>query len=278
LLRVQGAPQHAIAATDFSPLPIDEATGAYELRSCIVTLALTDDRYLEGRWPDSPPPGIDAVRVKLIDAGDGYRKDYVAPGTVVGIKDDGTLLRTTTGGYIPKEADDDDEHKLIALAKIAAAWYTVPRRSLYLSTRRILASETLDLGDFCTTVGDPLLVGEAGLIAVNSPVSEITIRTPLADPASPASGEPVMELVTSSGELDPMQGELGSRGFRDETRRFTGGPNPFDPEALRKRAAGFTPGGGFGAPKPPPTPTEPAEPAGTKWPEFTPAGGFGAPK
>jgi hypothetical protein len=191
-----GVGQHAIATADFTRLPVDEHPGGYNFRDgMILTLSLPDDRHVEGVWPATPPANVDAIRKLVIDAGDGYRKDYVAPGTVVGAKNDGSLLRST-GGHIPKVSPDDDEARLKALAKIAAAWYCVTHFVLRLETKRLRTD--IAIGDLVTEIGDPAAVNGHHHV-INSPVTEIGVRIPR------DGGDPVMLVLTWAGELDPLQ-------------------------------------------------------------------------
>jgi hypothetical protein len=141
------------------------------------------------------PAGVDAIRKIVVDAGDGYRKDYVAPGTVVGVDADGGLLRSY-GGFIPKPSADDDEHRLIALAKVAAAWYCIPHYILRLETKRLTTA--IGLGNLVRYVGDPAVVGSTAR-EISSAITQIGITIPR------DGSDPVMDVQTWAGELDPMQ-------------------------------------------------------------------------
>lgn len=201
-LRVSGSAQHAIAYSQFTRLPVDEPTGQYDYQGgkMLMTLCLIDDRSIEKYWPKDPPAGRDALRTKLIEAGDDYPYAYVAPGTVVGVNAKGELQRSS-GGYYPKKEAHDVPARLLAAAKIAAAWYCVPHQSLSLATRRLRIPDDVELGDFVTEIGDPDLPG-GHRQTINGLVTEIRIETPRN--AVGETGEPVMHITTWCGELDPL--------------------------------------------------------------------------
>lgn len=204
-LDVHGAPRHVLDGLGFDDLPEDVRLGEWSFGldgGMIITLSLPDDRYCEGVSP-SAIAGDDrgVVRRKIISAGDGYRKDYVAPGTVVAVDSSGALLRSD-GGFIPHEHDNDDESKLTAAAQIAASWYTVQHFVLCLKTKRIKEPADLDVGDLVTTIGDATAPGEGHSRTLNSPVTEVKISIPLGMPDAPS--EPEMTVTTWAGELDPL--------------------------------------------------------------------------
>lgn len=207
-LDVHGAPQHVLYADSFSYLDKDIRLGKFDYSTSeanmIVTLSVPDDRYCEGRWPETvgsgSASGDDAIRRKLIWAGDGYRKDYVAPGTVVGVDDGGDLERST-GGYIPKEGTDDDETKLVSAAKVAAMWYTVERYVLTLETYRLMDDDTIRVGDLVVDVGD---ASDAGghRQSIDTVVTEIRISSQMGTPANQPPAK--MTVTTGMGQLDPF--------------------------------------------------------------------------
>lgn len=207
---VHGCPQHVLDGMGFSYLPTDETLGKWSFRDTragmIFTLSIPDDRYCEGEYPTTAELKLEEsssmkiksyVKTKLLTA-DGFRKDYVVPLTVVGVSAAGELLRTT-GGFIPKESDGDDEHKLAAAAKIAAIYYTKPHSILSLSTYRIQPASKIRLAALVVKVGDPVY-GEPRII--NSPVTEIRVTSPMGDLNS--SEAPRMDVMTWAGELDPL--------------------------------------------------------------------------
>ena len=203
-LDVHGAPRHVIEAMGFSYLDTDEKLGKWSYSGSdggmIVTLSIPDDRYCEGRWPVDVESASSYTLRKVIYAGAAFRKDYVAPGTVIGVTPGGELKRST-GGFIPKEAADDDEHQLAAGAAVAAAWYTVQHQVLSLDTVRIKTRDELDVGYMVAEVGEHT-VGTGHRKTINSPVTEIRISSPIGKPGQTA---PIrMTLTTWAGELDPL--------------------------------------------------------------------------
>lgn len=202
-LDVHGAPKHALDGANFGYLPTDETLGKQSYKGTnetglIFTFSVLDDRYCEGIFPATvtdKPPGY--VTTKLIWA-QGFRKDYVAPGTVVRLDVDGTLKRST-GGFIPKEGPDDDEHKLEDAARIAGEWYTKEHFKLFVNTTRQPDPEKLALG---------MLVVESGETAhnlkhVNSPITDIQIYIGQGRPGD--NPPPRLTISTFAGELDALQ-------------------------------------------------------------------------
>lgn len=206
LLRVQGDPQHAIAKTDFAPLPVDPAVGGLDWRHCIITIAYTWD-WVEGVYPADAdlPATVDSPRVRILWAGDRYRKDYVAPNTVVGVDTDGALLRSN-GGWIPKEGDDDDETRLEAMAQLAFAWWGSDHYVLAIETHRLPQPKELDIGDLVTEIGTQAATG-GHRREINACITEIKIAWPEGEGSDAAP--PTFSLLTDSGELDPIQPGAG---------------------------------------------------------------------
>ena len=200
-LDITGAPKHVLEGLGFTYLDADKRVGKFSYKSpeggLIVTLSIQDDRYCEGRWPASVVSDESYHKKKLIYA-DGFRKDYVAPGTVVRTDAFGSLHRST-GGFIPKEADDDDEHKLTAAAKVAAIYYSSVHHVVSLTTYRIQPVTAIRLGALIVKVGDPDL---SAPIETNSPVTEISISSPMGTPDSSEAFR--MDVSTWAGELDPL--------------------------------------------------------------------------
>jgi len=198
---VHGCPQHVLDGMGFSYLPSDESLGKWSFRDTragmIFTFSIPDDRYCEGKWPTTYESSKSFVKVKLLTA-DGFRQDYVVPNSVVGVSAIGELLRSN-GGFIPQLTSGDDEHKLIAAAKIAAIYYTRPHHVLTLSTYRIQSAAKIRLAALIVKIGDPAY-GEPQV--VNSPVTEIRVTSPMGDMTS--SEAPRMDITTWAGELDPL--------------------------------------------------------------------------
>lgn len=201
-LTVNGQPQHAIAYDGFTPLPADYDVGEYDVAAggMLATLSIESDWHTDAWWPtfglpDEPPlPAIDAARVKLIHAPDRGQQVYVAPDTVVGVDATGALV-TSGGGWI----GEDDIPELVAVAKLAAAWYTVAHYLVYLTTTRLLAASELGLGNLVLQVGE----SPGQQQTVNSIVTSIEIHAP----PGPPEGEtaPTMQITTWAGELETLE-------------------------------------------------------------------------
>lgn len=154
VVNVQGsntpAAQHSIAKADFVKRPKSEceeidADLDWQDNLLVTVHWLTDD-FVEAVWPEDNDLGeADVIREKLIKLGDDFRLVYVAPGTVVDVKD-GDLKRTDNGGFI-----HDDRERMKGLAKIAWEWYKRPRRAFSLSYRQVL--KIASIGDMITRIG-----------------------------------------------------------------------------------------------------------------------------
>lgn len=190
-LETIGANQHAIAETRFSALTADnDDTGEWDYFDSKLTLAWTDDRYCEYAYPQTDDlPTRDAIRKKLVYAGEAYRRTKVLAGTVVDIDEDGALELAISGGE-----QHNDRNKLQSIGLIAAAWYLVPRSVLRLISAR--PSSIAAVGQLVTTVnyGTP----HAG--TVNSVISEIRLSVQRSERLVAAN----YSIVTATGELDPL--------------------------------------------------------------------------
>ena len=201
-LKVGGQPQHVLAGTSFTALGVDENLGAHTATSSgmLATLAIEADAFAEGVWPDPLAGGFDVVKRKIIDAGDGYRRDDVAPGTVVGVDSNGALIRSD-GGVLPA-VSPSDERRLAALAKLAFSWYGIPHAKLSLQTARLQPDSALPLACVIVTYGDPAKAGEHNQV-VNAPVTQVRITAPFGRPEDMPL--PTMSIQTWAGELDALQ-------------------------------------------------------------------------
>lgn len=196
-VNVVGEPQHVIAYTDFSGLTEDRDVGQwdYKDKKMLVTMALRDNRYAEGKWPEDvnvDDDNIDAMRRRVLYVGDEYLQDYVAADTVVDVDDDGGLV-ICNGGYI-----NDDTDRLEDIAKIAYHWYSVDRNVIQITSYRL--TNQLAVGTLITTVGDGTVTGNAHYQTVNSVVTEVRFSTPRLE--SGDLQQPLMHITTSCGEVD----------------------------------------------------------------------------
>jgi hypothetical protein len=199
-VHVTGEPQHVIAQTDFTPLAADRDVGDYDYkdREMLVTLTLQENRYAEGSYPAagaSDTTLIDAQRGLVIWAGDEFRQDYVADGTVVDVDNDGVPEIVAINGFVR-----DDTQRLDIIARLAYEWYARTRSVLTLATRRLTAD--VSVGDFVVSSGDSAIAGNTHYVEINSPITQITIRNPRMPEGSLET--PTMTLITSAGEMDAV--------------------------------------------------------------------------
>lgn len=200
-VNVTGAEQWVLDALNFDRLDTDERYGSWSYREekMRITLAIDSGHYVAGEWTRPDISGL--VRTKYVYAGDTYRKDYVAPNTVVGVDTDGTLLYSN-GGFIPKESVGDDEAKLKLAAELIGKWYTIPHKVLQLQTKRMLPPDDLGLGDLITEIGGQS-ASSPDVEEINSSITQIRIRSPLGNPTIKQA--PTLSITTFAGELDPLQ-------------------------------------------------------------------------
>lgn len=200
-VKVNGAPQHAIASGRFTPLEVDEPLGDWRYHSgMMVTLAMRSGRKVAVEYPAAPPEGREFVRRITIDTHLPYDVVTVAAGTVVDVDQDGQPVRTTGGRFgRPK----DGVTKLLGIAKLAAAWYTIPHIGITLNTTRFVGEESIDLGAMITRLGDDRAPLNTHQRSPNTVVTELRIQWPVAD--GPTPSPPTMSLSTDTTELDPLQ-------------------------------------------------------------------------
>lgn len=191
-LDVNGSEQHAIAETRFTALPVDYADGGeWDYFDSSFTVALTEDRFAEYAFPDSENlPVRDALRRRVIYAGEAYKLTRDASGTVYDVDVDGAKVVTGTAAAFY----DDDRDRLESLGQIAASWFLIPRQILRLVSARPSAIPLVGQIVGWVNVGTP----HATLI--NSVVSEIRVSMPRADSLSASN----YSIVTSLGEMNPL--------------------------------------------------------------------------
>lgn len=202
-LSCQGEPQHAIAYADFTPIAgEDKPCGQFDWQKAVFTFSIESQFHTEKKWPD-PPAQSDTVRRKIIYAGDQYYQHYVAPQTVVGIDEDGYLVRSD-GGWIPTLGDPVDPIPFLEdVAKISAAWYTVQHYVMTLETYRIRPRIDISLGMLVLAAGGGVTDQDGHKATVNSPITQIKFTYPRGsgDKTPPAR----MQIKTWAGELDAVE-------------------------------------------------------------------------
>jgi hypothetical protein len=180
-LKVQGAPQHYIAAElydsngSFEDIP---AGVSFDSESWIATVYAQQDQYCRAQYPkDNDLPTLDLVRQLLITVAGSYC-DYVVPGTIVGVNAGQLVL--TDGGFVR-----DDRERLNDLARMAYSWHGQTRKILQLSFRSVVSG--FSIGQLITTIGSG-----GAVETINTAITSITY-----DLHGGATS-----LSTSFGELD----------------------------------------------------------------------------
>lgn len=106
------------------------------------TVYVLSDQYCHVTWPEQLDDEVMAektiVNELLVNMGDRYRLDYVVPGTVVDLDEQGRLV-LSEGGYVR-----DDRPKLREIARVAWGWYSHPRRAMTFSRFGISTALTYD--------------------------------------------------------------------------------------------------------------------------------------
>jgi len=155
-LRVGGGAPHQFGGSAFnsgasSRLPPDYPVDL-DWQSLIATVAFQWDQFLEAVFPPAwdeenyPEPERDWVRELRISAPQ-YRREWIVPGTVVGVQD-GQLQQTTSGGYVR-----DDYDAALRTAELAYRWYQKKRQSFSLQYRQV--DGRFRVGDLITELGPP---------------------------------------------------------------------------------------------------------------------------
>lgn len=200
VVRPANAPQHILAGAAFNPRPEDKVTGVYDYDNLkmFATLSIRVNQIASFYPYKKDLPGLyDMLRIKVVEAGDEYRRTRVLPGTVVGIKNSGEL-NYSSGGYI--ESPPNVFEHLRAIAKLAFGWYGEQHAVCALTTYRHPGPANLEIGDFVTAIGAE---GGPSRRTINGPVTEIRLRTPR--PEGSSVQEPELSVSTWAGELDPMR-------------------------------------------------------------------------
>lgn len=187
-LTVGGAPQHAIAGTNFSRLSADSPSkcwGSLDYTTMKVTCALEEDRYCEGKYPSSAP-SADIVRRYVADLGPEYKQIRIHKDTIARIDHEGTAKTVTASGYLR-----DDSNKLAAIAQIIALGVVLTRKRVnWTSQRRI---STIAVGDMINTAEGASVLAPVTSIRINAPTSK----------NSPAAC-PTQTFETFGGTQDPL--------------------------------------------------------------------------
>lgn len=210
---VAGAPQHTLAFDDFQPLPEDEVThGHWNWPDMKATVAITDDRFAEGRYPaDDDVASLDAKRTIRIQAGSNYRLDYLASDTIVDLGPDGTPFTVLAGTYTR-----DDRPKLVQIAKAAYQWYSRQRNAIRVRWPWDDQAGQLRLGQYITAMSQNEVSQPVGSLITQL---EVTSLTDFGE--EPRLDMPPMttSIHTSFGELDYLRlRAVGAKGKKKEAK------------------------------------------------------------
>lgn len=196
-IRVQGAPQHMIAAAEMFGLDLMVRYGIIWQDDLIVTASFLDPRDVEIRYPADEDLGSEAfplvgelvrrLRIELPDR----QLARVVPGTITGVDPETLELQISDGGIIT-----DDRQEMLLVAQRTFAWHRVPRYVLRFSTGWIDgAARLLSLITY--------VIDHTGTYPVNTVITEVTLEFPVAQADTPP--RPAMHFATSHAELDVVQ-------------------------------------------------------------------------
>jgi len=193
LVEVRGAPQHAIAYDHFSGQTHDKNGdwGQYDYEDFVFTVAFEDQRYCEARYPDDADVEYyDMVRRRIKYLGDGYRLDFVATNTMWAVHPETGAPLWCPGGNIR-----DDSAKLLALAKRAYSYLSVPRRGLSFQTHKV--NSAIQIGDFIDKIGSEFERD------INGIITSITVS--LDSASEPGAAPATIQYETSFVDLEQLQ-------------------------------------------------------------------------
>lgn len=186
-LDVNGGAQHLISGWQ-PPSAEDLPSSKWSIETTLATVTVQDDRYVEAVSPKTITETVDAVRRIVLDFGDAFRRDYVAPQTVVDARHE---LEKSNGGYIR-----DDIDKLQSVANAAALYYVRERAILRLTTAR--PTSALRVGDLITKLN----YATPHEVTINTTISEISLTLGESEDGAPPLVQ--FSVVTANSELDPM--------------------------------------------------------------------------
>jgi hypothetical protein len=201
VLRPSGAPRWAIVNQDFVPLTdgtdsdfVNNAVPTIDWGSqIIVTVAIRADAPCQALWP-ADSGDAEFPKQLIIDLGAEAQWHYVAPHTVVGVKD-GKLIRSDSGGSIR-----DDRDRLKTIAQFAYSWYSQPRQVLELSFN--LCVFGLSVGQLITNLHDSIQDPPIDT-TINTVITRIHREFPEASGGHPPPA-PRTHITTQMGQLDGL--------------------------------------------------------------------------
>jgi hypothetical protein len=184
-INLQGVSQMHIADGEAIPLRTDHfEVRDYKWEDIIATLCIQEDRYATGLSPATVTETVDQVRRLVIYTPGGERQDWLAKDTIVDIDGSFTAVRSTVSAFLNNQSD-----RLRWQANLHALWYLVPRAILTIQSAR--PSAVPAVGQLLTTLN----ATREHAATINTIVSEITLRIPIAENGDP--GPPTYTLRTA---------------------------------------------------------------------------------
>ena len=208
-IKVSGAPQHVMGDSEFVKLEHDGDLVELSWENLVVTAQIETDDFVEQIFPPTGAlDGVkDIIRTLRVDMGDEYGLDFVADGTVVGVKDGKlvyapkrfivtTLPTEEVGsiGFAETGFIRDDRPKLFEIAKMAQAWYSRRKRSVLFTIDEIF--NPVVIGGYLLSSG-PFADEWVAETDLESVVTQVNINL--------RSLPPVTKITTAYAELDFAQ-------------------------------------------------------------------------
>ncbi|MHC4176230.1 MAG: hypothetical protein ACYSWU_01915 [Planctomycetota bacterium] len=155
VLKVHGAPQWAIAKTDFAAPDNSDLGGTYHpigdydwKDDLAATVASKADCFVSASYPETITGQIDAVRTLYLDASAKAGLEVVCDNTMLDVQDGDRIESGSSTYYIR-----DDREMLEQIARIAHEWYAVTRQTLAVTWNQIENAGLFSVGDLITTIG-----------------------------------------------------------------------------------------------------------------------------
>lgn len=175
LIEVIGGQPHDIDRSNFTGHSSDNISGTVpglSWRQMQFTVTVTTGERCYVRRPTTGLSGFQVLREKRIEAGNDFRLDFVADGTIVGVDINGDPLERTQADYVR-----DDRDALEDIADLALAWYSDDRRAIEFTTSHVNGS--ILIGQMITILAYPV-DSDIDDIDVNTVVTKIQLDIPWA--------------------------------------------------------------------------------------------------
>lgn len=251
-IRIDGAPKWIIAKNAPTALPPhNKPKPELDWQKLRATVSLEDDQRCEYRYPPggnfargftsaftdsfrkaagaftkgfttafTRSSGSRRDRQLVINVGDGYRADYLIPGTIVDVDSVGKPVRSS-GGWL-----QNDTSTLEIVARAAFDFYSKPRREMQLSCDFTPEAFAFSIGALITQVAvgrigqaffDEEVIQQSIWRTVNSVITHLSLEIPwtISDETPSVVGQPRLMVTTSTGVFDAEDLlEMARRGGR----------------------------------------------------------------